>query len=294
MNDRVQTRGSTTARVALALGGLLVAGCFSEPEFGSSDDGSGTSGVSNTAAADSNDATTDGSATMDATDGGPPTGSDDAATSGATETLIESDSSTSGGSESSSTSGGDTVSVGDDSSTGEAIISISDVALGDLIITEVMWDPFCVGDNCEWIELYNTGDDFIDLQTLVVEDSAGNQGVVPSNVIIDPGGFVVLASTPANWNYAFDYDGLFGPSPALNNGSPERVIIRNQDMELDRTPLFPDAEQGTAFGVRAEFMTHTGNDSAFNWCLSATPLPTLFGDQEYGTPHAPTDACAVQ
>src|SRR5262245_23391611 len=61
-------------------------------------------------------------------------------------------------------------------------------AAGEVVISEIMYDPGGPVDNGEWIELYNTGSTSIDIGGWQVGDSPSNQFATafPSGTIIQP------------------------------------------------------------------------------------------------------------
>jgi hypothetical protein len=182
------------------------------------------------------------------------------------------------------------------SSTTDGIFGVDELLAGDLVITEVMGNPNCSPENCEWFELYNASALTFDLEGLAVGDENFddlNLGQVVDSVIIEPGAYVVLGRQVVGWPYAFEADGLYGPDPALSNGSPEVVRIATPaGVVLDETPFFFDGEAGRSFSLRPEFLSADDNDEGLNWCYADTPLPHDGVGDEWGTPQAPNDACA--
>jgi hypothetical protein len=182
------------------------------------------------------------------------------------------------------------------SSTTDGILGVDELLAGDLVITEVMGNPNCSPENCEWFELYNASDLTFDLEGLTVGDvNFGdlNPGQVVGSVIIEPGTYIVLARQAVGWPYAFDADGLYGPDPALTNGSPEVVRIATPAGDvLDETPSFFDGEPGRTFSLRPEYLSAEDNDDGANWCWADTPLPHDGVGDEWGTPQAANGPCA--
>jgi DNA/RNA endonuclease G (NUC1)/PKD repeat protein len=98
-------------------------------------------------------------------------------------------------------------------------------ATSRLVISEVMPDPTKVLDAAgEWFEVYNAGDDAVDLQGTRIVSAAGatasESHTIASSVIVDPGEYVVLGNntnTATNGGVPEVYS--YGTSIALNNGS---------------------------------------------------------------------------
>jgi hypothetical protein len=277
--------------------GLLAVqgGCFSEP---SSNSGTGDDLATTVAPGESSGDST-GAVTSDpTTESGPvegettltPEGSSGDAP-GDTSVGGSDDGSSSGVADSSGDSGGST----DGGSTGgDAPLGVEDLVPGDLVITEVMWNPSCGMDSCEWLEILNLTASDVNLLDLYVrddDDNAANQGRVTDDVIVGPGELVVITRGAGSWPYEFDAASVYGPNPGLNNNRPDRVSIRNETEMLDETASFPfDADEGIAWSLSGNAQDAGSNDSSLNWCLATTVLPTDVTD-EFGTPLVPNEAC---
>lgn len=181
-------------------------------------------------------------------------------------------------------------------STGATVVGIEELDAGALVITELMWNPTCDQDACEWIEVANVTDAPINLLDLIVQDndeSALTQGRVTADAIMQPGERVVLARGTEVWPYEFGVAAVYGPNPGINNGGEvDRVILKNSTVELDRTPLVPwDVDQGVAWALQPEFVQTSDNAEPERWCLAATPL-FAGANEEFGTPGSPEVQCA--
>ncbi|MEM9456134.1 MAG: lamin tail domain-containing protein [Myxococcota bacterium] len=192
------------------------------------------------------------------------------------------------GQESSTTS-----TVFEDTSTGEAALSIEELGPGDLVVTEVMTNPYCSQDDCEWIEILNATDMPVNLIDLYIQDTdynAGNQGRVTRDLVVGPGDVAVIARGVSYWNYDFDPDAIYGPNPGLNNGSPDRVVLLNSTEILDETALLYDGEQGVAWSLSGNYLDAVSNDSGNYWCGAVDLLPATPTD-EWGSPGVINPPC---
>lgn len=274
---------------ALTLAIAIAPGCFSEsPTQGTTAASIGEGGSSGDPSTSGGDTSSGGSSTDPAdtttpivTHGSLDTGEATAAAS----------SESSGGADDSSTTAPDATtssSGGESSSSGEPEpLTVDQLAPGDLVITEVMWNPYCTGDACEWIELWNATGQVVNLLDLYVQDideSVGNQGRITDDVFVGPGEYAVIARGIGDWPYFFDATAAYGPNPGLNNSDPDTVLVRSEAMVLDEIPSLPfGAPQGTAWSLSGSTLGADDNDNAFNWCSASTVLDTTATD-EYGTP----------
>ena len=264
---------------------MALTGCFSEELPGMNDDGENVTGSESTG--DPPIVIETGMPTPGTTGGSADSGSDDVEPT--TGSADESTGSTGGSGEESST----TSTVVEDTSTGEAALSIEELEPGDLVVTEVMYNPHCGQDNCEWIEILNATDMPVDLLDLYIQDSdynPGNQGRVTRELVVGPGDVAVIARGVSTWAYDFDADAIYGPNPGLNNSSPERVVLLNSTEILDETALFYDGEQGIAWSLSGNYLDAVNNDSSNYWCDAVDPLPADT-TTEYGSPGAINPPC---
>ncbi len=180
--------------------------------------------------------------------------------------------------------------------------SIENLVPGDLVITEIMYDPFCAGDDCEWIEVYNASGIEVNLFGLRIQDSGMspmNQGMVGENVLVAPGAYALLGREDmGSWPYMVTPDAFYGSSPGLNNGGAGDLAIILNSMEiLDQTasyPVFGAADDGIAWKLDPMMIDAMSNDDAANWCHSTNLFESPGGMDEYGTPGAVNDAaCAM-
>ncbi|MBC8069279.1 MAG: lamin tail domain-containing protein [Deltaproteobacteria bacterium] len=166
---------------------------------------------------------------------------------------------------------------------------------GDLVITEVMANPTCANDDCEWFEVYNATDAAVDLQGLIIWDDASNEGVVATSLVIGAGEYAVIAATDVTtWPYAFAAGAYFGGDPALGNGGDLVAILNATDI-LDDIAPWVDAEAGRTWRLDPLTLDADANDNVANWCFSDTPLVDANVIGEYGTPLAANQAaCFVE
>lgn len=264
------------AAVALLASSLALGGCF-EDSFVMMDDDEGQGPASSSGPADTGPTT---SPMPDTTgvDGGSTLGDSTGAATGVTDT--EGDSSSGSGASDSSEGG-------EDSTTGPIPLHVDELSPGDLVVTEVMWNPNCEFDDCEWIEVYNATELPVNLLDLFVQDSdlnGGNQGRVTRDVIVPPGDVAVITRGVGSWPYPFAPDAVYGPSPGFNNGSLEFAVLLNDHTILDQTWFFDlDQEEGIAWSLSGDSLDAVSNDDESNWCVAVDELSAGI-HTEFGTP----------
>ncbi len=166
-----------------------------------------------------------------------------------------------------------------DTDTGPTRTLVTDLSVGDLIITEMLSDPStpCSNDaNGEYIEVYNTTGNSIDLTGLFVESAAGS-AEVQAGAHVEPSEAVVLYRTPAGtacfafattiaydaYPYAgnFVFDDVAGDLVRITDGT--RVLDT-----VDFRAWLVKSTRGAAFSLDNGSVDATQNDNESSWCAS--------------------------
>ena len=152
------------------------------------------------------------------------------------------------------------------------MLGVDDLGPGDLIVTEVMVNPTCVQDTCEWIELFNATAFTVDLQGLLVQNEAqdpGNQGSVDISISMLPGTFTWMRRSPSGWPYQALPAATYGPDPLLQNAG-DRVRILNSAGLIDETPDSGGQAAGFAWQLDPDALDGSLNDDPARWCAATS------------------------
>jgi len=172
----------------------------------------------------------------------------------------------------------------------DPVMGIDDLIVGDLVITEIMYDPAVCSDSfCEWVEVYNASGFQVDLNGLSLQDNNFSQtGTIDVSLVVDPDTYVWLGRGPADsWTYSNMADAYYGPNPAYNNSS-DRVVILNNNEILDQTHDYSDeAGAGISLQLNPDSIDVDENDLEASWCYSTVD----FGDGDLGSPGAVNEDC---
>lgn len=172
--------------------------------------------------------------------------------------------------------------------------------LENLKLTEIHYKPLpqadTIGGYFEFVELKNTGTSPLDLSEVRLD--AGVYYTFSANTILEPGKFIVLASSPDHFEarYSFKPFGQF--EGAISNGGEEIRIISAEDTLLavsydDKAPWPLDADGNGYSLVPAELNPNGTQKSAFEWrssfeihgspgkddVASQTPVTSIVGDK---------------
>jgi len=151
----------------------------------------------------------------------------------------------------------------------------SSSALAQVVINEIHYDPDVKTEPAEFIELYNAGTSTVNLSGWYFSD--GVQYTFPDGVSIAPGGYVVVAQSPATLQGKFGATAL-GPWVGNLDNDGERIVLRNGsgavEDEVDYQLGFPWPTVGDPPGYSIELVNPAfDNDLGGHWRASAAGNP---------------------
>jgi hypothetical protein len=168
---------------------------------------------------------------------------------------------------------------------------LSDLILGELVITEIMLDPEAVSDSVgEWFELYNNTADEVNLDGLEITDNGTNSTTLSGEILVAAGTYAVICvdqDTSTNGGVACDAEwGTY----TLGNTDDE-VVLSYGSVEFDRVEYdggfgFVNPT-GASLSLDSGVLDFTDNDDGSNWCEATSS----YGDGDLGTPGSANDAC---
>jgi len=182
---------------------------------------------------------------------------------------------------------------------------------GDLVITELMaLSVAAVGNNEEWLELKNVGDETYGLQgcELEVDDGEGpdiHTISFPLGVTVEPDAYFVMVKSSASDSIdgcQLPYEYPYGTNINFSNSSSQTLTIRcpgdGAAVVVDQISYqFQSADpRGIAWQLKSDSLTAAANDDVNNWCFPAVTEPftwscTVDEETNYGTPGQPGVAC---
>lgn len=165
-------------------------------------------------------------------------------------------------------------------------VSAAGLAVGDLVVTEIMANPGVVSDTVgEWFEIYNASDHAVDLLDLEIAHMSGAGIRVSNTVVVPADGFAVLgnsiSSELSTGGYPIDY--VYSGFSLRNNS--DEIVLRVMDVVID-TVTYSNPPEGASLSLTATSLDSASNDSEWNWCTS-TNLTS--GDK--GTPGSANASC---
>ena len=178
---------------------------------------------------------------------------------------------------------------------GDTVIHPGDgIAYGDLLITEIMYDPSAMSDtDGEWFEIYNHSSAGVNLQNLVLERNGTNRHVITDSLILSPGSYFVFARTDSAAHATNQY--VYGSAITLPNTGAV-LSISNQDTQTGPGALIFSVDYSDAGFPSGSGVSIILGPSMFNaaeailgssWCISASE----YGNGDLGTPGSANDPC---
>lgn len=176
----------------------------------------------------------------------------------------------------------------------QTIVNEGDIGFGDLLITEIMYNPAAISDTeGEWFEIYNNTASAIDLSQLAILKGEELQHVISDTIIINPSQYFVLAR---NSNATSSASYIYGSSFSLTNTADEIVlanfgsdgtngaIISNVNYGSGGFPVANGASLNLDINSFDPYLAQLGE----NWCISTQSFDT--GD--LGTPASTNSGCS--
>lgn len=165
-----------------------------------------------------------------------------------------------------------------------------------LVINEVVANPKnpLSDANGEWIEIYNAGTRAVDMQGMVIADSAASgrrpYHLIASSLVVPAGGYVVLGNTTnttTNGDVPVDY--AYGSALALANSLDALKIARvvgTDTLTIDRTQYASaavSAQDGISRELKNPALDNSNMDGS-NW--ADADVTAVYGPGGRGTPKA--------
>ena len=176
------------------------------------------------------------------------------------------------------------------------ILAVSTEVQPLLVINEVLVNPggTITDANGEWFEVYNAGSRSVDLQNMVIADSAASgrrpYHLIASSLTVAPGGYVVLGNTTNTTNnggVTVDYQ--YGAALQLANSLDAVKISRvvgTDTLTIDRTQ-YSSAAISAQNGISRELKNPALDNSNMDGSNWADALVTaVYGPGGRGTPKA--------
>lgn len=147
---------------------------------------------------------------------------------------------------------------------------------GRLDISEIMADPSCAYDHCEWIEVHNDSWVAQSIDGLTLLDGQGNEDAFDA-VVLEPGERAVFGRYRADsWDDATVSPVGFYGNVGLNN-SGEQLLLVDGDRVLFASPVFDALPAGASLELVTSFLP----EDPASWAVAVDAIP---GSTDLGTP----------
>ncbi len=130
------------------------------------------------------------------------------------------------------------------------VLSVS--ALAEVMISEIMYNPFGTETKKEWIELYNNGNSEINISGWKIDDdSQRTLTLYRGDFIIMPDSFTILARNGENFSNEYpEYNGtILASTFSLTNSGKELKLIDSEDNIAESINYTDIAEEGYSIEI---------------------------------------------
>jgi hypothetical protein len=113
---------------------------------------------------------------------------------------------------------------------------LPNIVSAQIIFTEVMYNPSGTDTGREWVEIFNTGTESVDITTLkLFEDSVNHKISAYSGInLLSTGQYAIIADNPEKFHADFNFDGIiFDSAFSLNNTGEEIKLINSAGSIVD-------------------------------------------------------------
>ncbi len=170
-------------------------------------------------------------------------------------------------------------------------VTVTPLAAGDLVITEIMVQP-TTDPGGEWFEIHNPGTMQANLNGLVIDSGSGETDTIDSVLLVDAGGYVLLAasSDDATNDHLptpdFVYSGISFEQTGTDSLSVSRgaTVIDDVSWNAASWPIYAGYSMSVSVAPDA-----TTNDVVGSWCAAGNMWTGA--TSSYGSPLASHDAC---
>ena len=168
------------------------------------------------------------------------------------------------------------------------------IKYGDILITEIMFDPSVLADNeGEWFEIYNNSGRLINLQGLVFDRDGTNKHIVTDSIGLLPGHYYVLSRTVNATDAKNSY--VYGTSVTLpNTGGVLSIfnkVLNDEQGELIFSVNYGAANFPHPAGASVSLCPGKMNASdavlGTSWSVSSS----VYNTGDLGTPGQANDPC---
>lgn len=167
---------------------------------------------------------------------------------------------------------------------------------GDVLISEVMYDPFGQEPDTEWFEVTNVTSSARSISGLVIADGAGRTHTIGAGVVVAPGAYVVLArkksaatgaKVPAS-TIVYEYAATLPDNAGIQlaNGDTGGLTLRDGALVIARADYGGWHSQSGGSSIQLKTLTFAASASSSAWCLSLNSWAT---GSDKGTPGAGQD-----
>ncbi len=166
---------------------------------------------------------------------------------------------------------------------------------GQVLISEVMYNPSGAEPDNEWLEVTNVTTASKNLSGLVLKDGGSHTHTISGSVVVAPGAYVVLARSRAaavaakvpTASIVYEYGGTVATAGIqLGNGTTGAIGLYNGTTLIGGANYGALLSSASAQSIELKTLTAAASTTAAGWCLAHATWVT---GSDKGTPGAAND-----
>ena len=130
-----------------------------------------------------------------------------------------------------------------------------------------------MNDECEWIELYNNGDENVELKNFLLSDKNDTVKINSQKFIIEPSNYLIISDDSSIFNYYKNLTNVIVKNfPTLNNTNDDVVLLDSLSRKIDSVGYSSDWGGKNGNSLERINSNESSNNSQ-NWKESRYPTP---------------------
>jgi len=148
---------------------------------------------------------------------------------------------------------------------------------GDVLVNEIMYAPS--GDEPEWVEVYNSSPDTINMKNWKISDSnvSVKSIITQTDVSFPPGSYVVIAKDILFTSYHSGIPSVIANFSALNNSTPDAVVLYDLKLNTIDSVMYAPSWGGQNGKSLERIDTEMPSTLPTNWSTSQDSLGSTPG-----------------
>jgi hypothetical protein len=164
------------------------------------------------------------------------------------------------------------------------LVILSSSAFAEVMISEIMYDPYGTETKKEWIELYNAGSETLNITGWKIKDgtTARTLNLYSGSFILDPDSFVILARNGENFSNEYtSYVGtVLESSFSLTNSGKELYLLNQLNEIVDNVNYTDLSDEGYSIELNGSTSDNSKIENWISGVLGGSPGSIIKIDED--------------